>query len=127
MLAVRDLAVRFGGVAALDGVSFAVRPGSITSVIGPNGAGKTTAFNAITGYQGLGHTCGIHTRSDAHVDALALRTRTGRVMVNQDLNEGAGSPRNGMPYTLSLSHVDLPEGEWITSPPSVIAPNSTGT
>src|SRR5437879_9800078 len=50
MLAVNDLAVRFGGVAALDGVSFTVRPGSITSVIGPNGAGKTTAFNAITGY-----------------------------------------------------------------------------
>jgi sulfoacetaldehyde dehydrogenase len=59
--------------------------------------------NAITGYQGLGHTCGIHTANDAHVEALALRTRTARVMVNQDLNEGAGSPRNGMPYTLSLS------------------------
>ena len=50
MLAVQDLAVTFGGVTALESVSFEVRPGSITSVIGPNGAGKTTAFNAITGY-----------------------------------------------------------------------------
>jgi len=50
MLAVHDLAVRFGGVTALESVSFEVQPGSITSVIGPNGAGKTTAFNAITGY-----------------------------------------------------------------------------
>ncbi|MDQ2959446.1 MAG: aldehyde dehydrogenase family protein [Candidatus Dormibacteraeota bacterium] len=59
--------------------------------------------NAITEYQGLGHTCGIHTRSDASVDALALGTRTARVMVNQNLNEGAGSARNGLPFTLSLS------------------------
>lgn len=59
--------------------------------------------NRITGYQGLGHTCGIHTSNDANVEALAMRTKTARVIVNQNLNEGAGSPRNGMPYTLSLS------------------------
>jgi sulfoacetaldehyde dehydrogenase len=58
--------------------------------------------NAITGYQGLGHTCGIHTRSDEHVDALADGTRTARVLVNLNLNEGAGSPRCGLPFTLSL-------------------------
>jgi sulfoacetaldehyde dehydrogenase len=59
--------------------------------------------NAITAYQGLGHTCGIHTSSDAHVEQLAMTTRTARVLVNQNLNEGAGSPRNGLPFTLSLS------------------------
>ncbi|HEU5189631.1 MAG TPA: ABC transporter ATP-binding protein [Methylomirabilota bacterium] len=50
-LDVRDLAMRFGGVAALAGVSFTVQGGGVTSLIGPNGAGKTTAFNIITGFQ----------------------------------------------------------------------------
>lgn len=59
--------------------------------------------NAITDYQGQGHTCGIHTSNDEHALALAMKTKTGRVMINQNLNEGAGSVRNGMPYTLSLS------------------------
>jgi branched-chain amino acid transport system ATP-binding protein/branched-chain amino acid transport system permease protein len=49
LLAVEDLQVRFGGLVALEGVSFAVRPGDVYGVIGPNGAGKTTLFNAITG------------------------------------------------------------------------------
>jgi sulfoacetaldehyde dehydrogenase len=59
--------------------------------------------NDITAYQGLGHTCGIHTNSDANVERLAMASKTGRVLVNQNLNEGAGSPRNGLPFTLSLS------------------------
>jgi sulfoacetaldehyde dehydrogenase len=62
-----------------------------------------TQVNAITDYQGQGHTCGIHTTNDEHALALAMQTKTARVMVNQSLNEGAGSPRNGLPYTLSLS------------------------
>ncbi len=59
--------------------------------------------NKITEFQGLGHTCGIHTKNDKNVEALAFGTKTGRVMVNQNMNEGAGGPRNGMPFTLSLS------------------------
>ena len=50
VLEVRDVTRRFGGVRALDGVSFDVRPGEILGFIGPNGAGKTTLFDVISGY-----------------------------------------------------------------------------
>jgi branched-chain amino acid transport system ATP-binding protein len=48
-LAVEALAKSFGGVRAVDGVSFAVKPGEFLALIGPNGAGKTTCFNIING------------------------------------------------------------------------------
>jgi branched-chain amino acid transport system ATP-binding protein len=49
VLVVDHVTLRFGGVVALDDVSFVVRRGEILGLIGPNGAGKTTAFNAMTG------------------------------------------------------------------------------
>jgi branched-chain amino acid transport system ATP-binding protein len=49
LLSVQGLTKRFGGVVALDQVSFNVSPGSIAGLIGPNGAGKSTFFNVLTG------------------------------------------------------------------------------
>jgi len=49
ILQATDLGISFGGVRAVDGVSFAVGPGQILSIIGPNGAGKTTLFNIVSG------------------------------------------------------------------------------
>src|SRR3954452_20011432 len=48
LLRVQEVGVRFGGIVALDGVSFDVEAGQVSGLIGPNGAGKTTAFNVIT-------------------------------------------------------------------------------
>jgi branched-chain amino acid transport system ATP-binding protein len=50
MLAISGLTMRFGGLKAIDSLSFQAAQGNITAVIGPNGAGKTTVFNCITGF-----------------------------------------------------------------------------
>jgi branched-chain amino acid transport system ATP-binding protein len=49
MLSLADVTVRFGGITALDGLSFDARAGEVLGIIGPNGAGKTTLFDVIAG------------------------------------------------------------------------------
>jgi branched-chain amino acid transport system ATP-binding protein len=50
MLDVRDLSKNFGGLRAVDSLSFKINKGEIVSIIGPNGSGKSTVFNLITGF-----------------------------------------------------------------------------
>jgi branched-chain amino acid transport system ATP-binding protein len=50
LLTVEHLTMRFGGLIAIDALSFSAARGEITAIIGPNGAGKTTVFNCITGF-----------------------------------------------------------------------------
>ena len=75
LLAVTDLTMRFGGLKAVDALSFVARRGDITAVIGPNGAGKTTVFNCITGF--YRPTSGALALTHAGGAAFALETLPG--------------------------------------------------
>src|SRR5512135_196658 len=74
LLSVRNVSLRFGGIAALQDVSFDVEEGTIAGLIGPNGAGKTTIFNVITRLYRLD-------KGDVLVDGSSLlRTPPSRVI-----------------------------------------------
>ena len=55
LLKASDLSVHFGGVKAVQGVSFEVNPGEVFSIVGPNGAGKTTIFNLVSRFYDVTH------------------------------------------------------------------------
>jgi ABC-type branched-subunit amino acid transport system ATPase component/ABC-type branched-subunit amino acid transport system permease subunit len=71
-LQVRDVSVAFGGITALDHVTFDVGPGEVVGIIGPNGAGKTTLIDVISGFQKAGN---------------------GSVMVDDEVIDGRSSPQ----------------------------------
>ncbi|MBL8777577.1 MAG: ABC transporter ATP-binding protein [Acidimicrobiales bacterium] len=85
LLAVRDLHVAFGGVAAVDGVSFDVPAATLVGLIGPNGAGKTTCIDAVTG--GLPQADGSVTFDGRELRGLApyRRARLGLIRTFQSI------------------------------------------
>ncbi|HEY6472100.1 MAG TPA: ATP-binding cassette domain-containing protein, partial [Acidimicrobiales bacterium] len=89
-LEVRELSVRFGGIAALDGVSLHAGHGEIVGIIGPNGAGKTTLFDVISGFlrpdAGRVELCGV----DVTDRTAATRARLGLGRSFQDSRLFAG-------------------------------------
>ena len=74
MLETQSLTIRFGGHAAVDGVSCAFEKGTLTSIVGPNGAGKTTYFNLISGQ--LPATSGKVTLNGEDITSYAAPRRT---------------------------------------------------
>ena len=78
LLTVEHLTMRFGGLLAIDDLSFEVGRGDITALIGPNGAGKTTVFNCVTGfYKPTEGRIVIRHGKSLLSDAIAIATRNG--------------------------------------------------
>ena len=79
LLTVEHLTMRFGGLTAVDDVSFAVGRNDITALIGPNGAGKTTVFNCITGfYKPTSGLMALSTSCPVNPQSVAALTASGR-------------------------------------------------
>jgi branched-chain amino acid transport system ATP-binding protein len=88
LLVVEHLTMRFGGLVAVNNLTFQVGRGDITALIGPNGAGKTTVFNCVTGFykptEGRLALARVGTASEADVEAL---TRSPKKHAIRDGNE----------------------------------------
>lgn len=104
ILSLADITLRFGGVTALDHVSFALRDGEIRGVIGPNGAGKSSLVNVISGlYRPTGGRVTIHGQEFDRVPARRLaQLGLGRTFQNLALFDGLSVAQNialGLAFT----------------------------
>lgn len=87
VLSVEHLTMRFGGLVAINDLSFNVGRGDITALIGPNGAGKTTVFNCVTGfYKPTEGRIVMRHGNDLQAEKVEALTRTGR-----QYNQGDGT------------------------------------
>lgn len=118
LLDVRHLSMRFGGLLAVNDLSFHARDREITAIIGPNGAGKTTVFNCLTGfYQPSIGRCTLHHADgrDVHLERLesyriAREGRVARTFQNVRL-----FPRMTVLENLLVAqHAPLMRGSWYT-------------
>jgi sulfate-transporting ATPase len=118
-LEVRELRVRFGGVAALEDASIVVRPGEVVGLIGPNGAGKTTLIDAVTGFVEVSR--GVVSLGGTPIQRLpaSRRARLGVSRSFQSLElfdsmtvreniQVASDPRDSIAYLTDLVHPTRP-------------------
>lgn len=104
ILTVNQLTMRFGGLLAIDSLSFDAQRGEITALIGPNGAGKTTVFNCVTGFYEptsgsirVNHTGGKSFALEKLADfKIARRVRVARTFQNIRLFQGMTALENLM-------------------------------
>ncbi|GAA1189986.1 ABC transporter ATP-binding protein [Prauserella alba] len=109
-LAVENVTLRFGGLRALDAVSFAVHPGSLHALIGPNGAGKSSCFNVISGLYRAGEgrvRFGEHDITGIRPNRLAKRG-IGRAFQNAAL-----SPQSTVLDNVMLGRYSLTRGGFL--------------
>jgi branched-chain amino acid transport system ATP-binding protein len=108
LLELADVTVRYGGLTAVAGVSFAVGPGEVRAIIGPNGAGKTSLFNAVTGHAPLsGGT--IRFRGD-RIDGLAPHVISARGVRRTFQNGGLFAELTALENVLAGLHTEVPSG-----------------
>ena len=95
LLAVEHLTMRFGGLLAVDDLSFSAYPREITAIIGPNGAGKTTVFNCLTGfYRPTAGRLAMHVNGEIflleRIDGFKIARRAGVARTFQNIRLFAG-------------------------------------